>query len=107
MINHTIPICMELHTTKMGERGQIVIPQECRERLQMKKGEKFLIVETDGKLVLQQVKKLKAKTLERLHEDLVDMKIAERRIKELEQGKKIVQTKEKFLKELDTWAHEE
>ncbi len=37
---------------KLGERGQIVIPQELRKKLKLKKGDKFVVVEREGTIVL-------------------------------------------------------
>lgn len=39
-------------STSLGKRGQIVIPKEARERLRLKDGERFLVVEHLGKVVL-------------------------------------------------------
>jgi len=39
-------------TTTLGERGQIVIPKEAREKLKLKDGARFLVIEHHGKLVL-------------------------------------------------------
>ncbi len=38
--------------TTVGERGQIVIPKSARDRLKLKSGTRFLIVEHIGKLIL-------------------------------------------------------
>ena len=38
--------------TVMGERGQVVIPKEAREKLKMKPGDRFVVIEHFGKLVL-------------------------------------------------------
>ncbi len=95
---------MEIEISKVGERGQIVIPQEFRDKLNIKRGEKFLVVRTDNKLILQQMRTLKSKSIEQLREDLVDIKIAEDRLKEIEEGKGIVRTKEEFLKEMERWV---
>lgn len=95
---------MEIEISKLGERGQIVIPQEFRKKLNIKKGEKFLVVKSDSKLILQQIKKLKAKTVEQLKEDLIDIKIAENRFKEIREGKKVIKTKKEFLKEMEEWV---
>jgi len=38
--------------TTVGERGQIVIPKNARDRLKLKSGTRFLIVEHVGKLIL-------------------------------------------------------
>ena len=97
---------MEVEIAKIGERGQIVIPQEFRKELKIKKGDKFLIVKSDGKLIFQQINKLKSKTIDSLREDLIDMKIAGQRIKEIKEGKVITQTKKEFLKEMEDWVKE-
>lgn len=39
-------------TTVVGERGQLVIPKEAREKLKTKTGDRFLVLEHYGKLVL-------------------------------------------------------
>ena len=92
---------MELEIRQMGERGQIVIPQEFREKLKLKKGEKFLMFETENKIILEPMKKILAKNLERIKEDLIDIKIAERYWENVKKGKVIKQSKEEFLKELE------
>ena len=95
---------MDMEISKMGERGQIVIPQEFRKELHMKKGEKFLVVKSNGRLILQQMSRMKAESIERLREDFVDLKIAEDRLDEIEKGKGVVQTKERFLREMEQWV---
>jgi AbrB family looped-hinge helix DNA binding protein len=97
---------MDLEISKMGERGQIVIPQGFREELHIKKGEKFIVVKSEDKLIFQQMSKLKAKNIDQLKEDLGDMKIAEERLKEIEDGECTVQTKDEFLKEMKDWVKE-
>ena len=39
-------------TTSIGERGQVVIPKEARDSLNIKTGDKFLVITHYGKLVL-------------------------------------------------------
>lgn len=97
---------MEMEISKIGERGQIVIPQEFRDELHIKKGEKFLVVKSDGKIILQQMRRLKAQSIEQLREDLIDIKIAEDRLKEIEEGKAVIQTKKEFLKDMKKWVEE-
>ena len=104
-INHTGDI-MEIEISKVGERGQVVIPQDFRNELKIKSGEKFIVVKIDDKLIFLQMSKLKSGTIEQLKEDLVDMKLAEDRMKELEEEKKISQTKEEFFKEMKKWVME-
>lgn len=101
MTNHTNH--MEIEISKMGERGQIVIPLEFREDLRLKKGEKFLVVKEDSKIILEPMKALKAKTLNELKEDLIDIKIANKFWEDVKKGKTIKQTKKEFLKDLEKW----
>ena len=42
--------------TKLGERGQIVIPQEFRKSLGLHAGEKFIVVARDGALIFRRLK---------------------------------------------------
>lgn len=94
---------MEINTTTLGERGQIVIPQGIRQDLQLKKGEKFIIVRTEGKIILESMKNLKANVLEELREDLIDLKIAEKFWEEVKTGKAKKQSKAEFLKDFEKW----
>lgn len=102
MNNHTNHI-MEIDISKMGERGQVVIPQEFREELKLKKGEKFLVVKEDDKIIFEPMKSLKAKTLKDLREDLIDMRIAAKFWDKVKKGEVIKQTKKDFLKDLEKW----
>lgn len=47
---------MEFEVTRLGERGQIVIPQVFREHLKLEKGEKFIVVEQGDSIVLRRLK---------------------------------------------------
>ncbi len=47
---------MEFEVTKLGERGQIVIPQTFREHLKLQKGEKFIIAEQGDAIILRRLK---------------------------------------------------
>lgn len=53
--NHTNMI-MEFEVTRLGERGQIVIPQVFREHLKLEKGEKFIVVEQGDAIILRRLK---------------------------------------------------
>jgi len=94
MINH-----MEIEISKLGERGQIVIPQEIRDKLNMKKGEKFIMLTENEDIIIRQVSKLKSN----IEEDLIDMKKADRIWGEIEKGKFRKFTKEEFEKEMESW----
>ncbi len=52
---------MEFEIAKIGERGQVVIPQSFREDMSIHKGDKFMVLQRGGMLVL---KKLYAPSLD-------------------------------------------
>ena len=52
---------MEFEVTKMGERGQVVIPQEFRTHMGLRTGEKFMVIECRDMLIL---KRMEAPTLD-------------------------------------------
>jgi len=51
----------EFEVTRLGERGQIVIPQEFRKSMDLHPGEKFMVVGREDTLI---IKRIKAPTLE-------------------------------------------
>ena len=61
------------------------------------------VVALDDKLIFQQMRKMKAKSIEQIREDLIDIKIAENRLNNMENK---VQTKAEFLKEMSAWVEE-
>lgn len=44
----------------IGPRGQIVIPKEARDKLNLQEGERFLVIEHHGKIILAPEKAMKA-----------------------------------------------
>ena len=46
---------MNVETVKMSSRGQIVIPQNIRDKLELKDGEKFVVVGEDDTIVLRKI----------------------------------------------------
>lgn len=47
---------MDFEITKLGERGQIVIPLEIRNKLKLKKGDKFIVKHSEKSISLQHFK---------------------------------------------------
>ena len=45
----------KFEVTKMGERGQVVIPQEFRKQLNLQAGEKFIVVASGDTLLLKRL----------------------------------------------------
>ncbi len=46
---------MEFEITRLGERGQIVIPQIFRENLKLSKGEKFIVLQQGDTIILKRL----------------------------------------------------
>lgn len=47
---------MNIEITKMTSKGQVVIPQNIRERKEIEEGEKFIVYDTNDSIVLKRVK---------------------------------------------------
>lgn len=96
---------MEIEISKITERGQVTIPQEFREKLNLKGGEKIIFMIEDKNLLLKPMKNIKVEGLEELREDMMDKEIIDKFDKDVESGKikLITQTKEDFLKDLESW----
>ena len=47
-------------TTVVGERGQVVISKEAREKIKIKPGDRFLVMEHSGKIILSPEKDLRS-----------------------------------------------
>jgi AbrB family looped-hinge helix DNA binding protein len=84
--------------TKVSSKGQIVIPQKYRNKLNIKKGS-FLAIMCPYKdmLVLKKIE------TELLKEDLQILKEIENAWNEIEKGEFKKATKEDFFKELEKW----
>jgi AbrB family looped-hinge helix DNA binding protein len=53
---------MEIEITKMTSKGQIVIPQDIREKAGIKEGERFFVYNQDDTIVLKRTKNLESST---------------------------------------------
>jgi AbrB family looped-hinge helix DNA binding protein len=95
---------MDIESVRLGERGQVVIPQDFRRELKLKCGEKMLAVLVDNKIVLEPVRSLKAEVLEDIREDMIDLKICSKFWDDVKANRGIVrQSKGEFLRDLETW----
>jgi AbrB family looped-hinge helix DNA binding protein len=87
----------EIGITKMSSKGQVVIPLEMRKNL--KEGEKILVIERDGKLILKKATDMD----EQLQEDLEFAKRTEEAYKRIESGEFISVDSENLFEEMDKW----
>ena len=69
------------NTATLTSKGQITIPKEIREKLDLKKGDKLVLIEKDGNVILRKVslEEIRQKALENYesgdtlsHEDVFD-----------------------------------
>ncbi|MFH1055449.1 MAG: AbrB/MazE/SpoVT family DNA-binding domain-containing protein [Candidatus Altiarchaeota archaeon] len=95
---------MDIESIKLGERGQVVIPQDFRTELKLRGGDKMLAVLVDNKIVLESMRNIKAESIEQVREDLADLKVCAKFWDDLKKGKDVIkQNREDFLRDLEKW----
>ncbi len=97
---------MEIDFGKIGIKGQIVIPQEMRKDLGFHSGKKVLIVEGENEIILRPLDKFKMETLDELKEQIIDMKLGEKAMREIREGKGASVGVDEFFKEMEDWIKE-
>ncbi|MEK6887883.1 MAG: AbrB/MazE/SpoVT family DNA-binding domain-containing protein [Candidatus Aenigmatarchaeota archaeon] len=60
----------EFEVTKMSSKGQVVIPQEMRERMKLGEGSKFVVIGTDDTIVLKKLEPPKWKDFDKTMNNL-------------------------------------
>jgi len=88
---------MNVDITKMSSKGQIVIPQNMRKGF--KQGEKLLIIEEKGQLILKSTKNMR----KNLEEDIEFAKRTEEAWQRYDNGEFVSMDADDFLQELDKW----
>ena len=69
---------MIVKTIKVSEKGQIAIPQPIRDEAGISKGDNLIIIQDDGRILLEKVKKISA----RMKDDFKDLlKFSEQSLK--------------------------
>ena len=87
----------EIGITRMSSKGQIVIPQEMRTGIS--EGEKLIIIQSNGSLILKKATKMD----EQLKEDLEFARRTEEAYQRIKNGKGIRMKMDDFLEEMDKW----
>jgi len=93
----TLGDTMEIALTKMSSKGQIVIPSEMRNGLQ--EGDKLLLIQTGGQLIMKKASKLDAA----LKEDLEFAKRTKEAWDRIEAGRGIKMDFDDFIEEIKKW----
>ena len=88
---------MEVAITKMSSKGQVVIPTEMRSDIN--EGDKLLIIQNDGQLIMKKASKLDSN----LKEDLEFARKTDEAWKRIEEGKGIKMDFDNFVDEMKKW----
>ncbi|MDD9952814.1 MAG: AbrB/MazE/SpoVT family DNA-binding domain-containing protein [Candidatus Woesearchaeota archaeon] len=88
---------MNVDITRISSKGQVVIPQEMR--AQFTQGEKLLIIEENGQLILKSTKHLR----KNLEEDIKFAHRTEQAWKRYDEGEFIEMELDEFLEEAKQW----
>ena len=56
----------KIEITSVSSRGQVVIPQNVREQLDLREGEKFVVIGEDGTLILKKIEMPSFKNFDKL-----------------------------------------
>ena len=88
---------VEISLTKISSKGQVVIPQEMRDKL--KEGDKLVVIKNDGQIILKKMEDFN----KNLQEDLEFAKRTEEAWKRYDRGEFISMDAENFLTEVKKW----
>ena len=88
---------MDIAITKMSSKGQVVIPAEMRRNIH--EGEKLIIIENGGQLILKKISDLG----DALREDMIFAKRTEEALKRYESGLFKEMDDKNFLKAIEKW----
>ncbi len=88
---------MQIATTTLSSKGQIIIPAPMRTNFQ--EGEQFLVVQTDESIILKKASSLD----ESLKEDLEFERRTREALKEIDEGKGIKVDLKDLEKVMDSW----
>lgn len=88
---------MRIELTKISSKGQVVIPQDIREKMNLEEGETLSVSMQNNLIVLKKMEN----NLEK--EDLETLAEIKEAWKEIAEGKFRKMKSEDFLKEIETW----
>ena len=71
---------MQIKTVRVSDKGQIAIPQEIRKQMSIERGEELILLQIDGKLLIEKQQKV-AKKVEDDFKDI--LKFSEKSLKEV------------------------
>jgi len=87
----------QMEIAKVSSKGQLVIPQNIREKLKVKEGSMFAVASCDNTLVLKKIENPLSR------EDMRTMKLVEEAWKDIEKGRYRIATLEEFEEQARKW----
>ncbi|VVC71971.1 Antidote-toxin recognition MazE, bacterial antitoxin [uncultured archaeon] len=90
---------MNIEIVKMSSKGQFVMPAAMRKKFGMGRGERLVLVEREGTIIVRPVSRMS----EDIESELCLMDLAGKGWAEIEAGKAKKLGKTAFLKELSKW----
>jgi len=88
---------MEFDITRISSKGQVVIPQQIREKMGLIDGKLLAVSQKDNLIVFKKIENFAEE------EDLEILSEIKKAWREIKQGKFKKSSSENFLKELDKW----
>ena len=88
---------MNISTTRLSSKGQIVIPREMRQGF--KEGEKLIIIQENNSIILRRADSLRGA----FKEDLEFEKRTREAQESIDRGEGISMDSDEFLKEMEKW----
>ena len=88
---------VEMETTRMSSKGQVVIPSSFRKHI--KEGDTLLVLKNNDQIILKPASAMD----KQLAEDLEFARRTEEAWKEIEEGKGVKMSVDDFLKEMKNW----
>jgi len=90
---------MDIEIVRISSKGQFVLPLSMRKRFKIAKGEKMMVVENRGTMVMRPLKQMGEDADDEIHA----MQRAALSWDEIEKGNFKRMRASKFLRELETW----
>ena len=88
---------VEIETTKMSSKGQVVIPSSFRKNI--KEGDTLIVFKNNDQIILKPASAMD----KQLAEDIKFAKRTEEAWKEIEEGKGVKMSVDDFLREMKSW----
>ncbi len=90
---------MDVEIVRVSSRGQFVLPLSMRKRNHIQEGEKLMLIDNKGTIVLKPVKQMN----DDVEDEIWLMRKAAEGWEDMEEGKFKRMRKAEFLKELSSW----